>query len=278
MTRKTARLTALGATVGLAVALGAAPALAAPSNDAFGNARTIRAGTTVSGTIDGATGQRGEPKHGTSLAAHSVWYRLTSRRKLAVALDTCRTNFDSVVAVYTGRSLRALRAVEYNNDGCGSGVGGSRVTFTARRGRVYRIAVAGFAASGDFRLRARAISVPPNDDMADAARIRPGETISASSRNATRELGEPRHSYNEPHTVWFRLSVAAPARVTLSNCAANTDHGHVGVYTGRRVSDLTRVIVNGDCRVEFDAAPGRVYRIVVEDGGGGGPVRLSAAA
>ena len=82
--------------------------------------------------------------------------------------------------------------------------------------------------------------------------------------------------FNEPHTVWFKLSVAAATTVRVSNCSANTDHGHVTVYTGGRVSALTRVPGEGDCGVEFAAQPGVVYRIVIEDDDGGAGVRLTA--
>ena len=254
----------------------AAPAAAAPANDDIGDARAIGVGRTIQGTINDATKQRGEPRHANSLATRSVWYRFRTQRRVALGLSTCSSDFDTVLAVYTGRSLRSLRAVEFNNDGCGAG-GGSRVTFTARPGRVYRIAVAGFAPRGRFRLRTERVDVPPNDDFADAVRIGLGETIAATTRNATRELGEPGHAFNEPHTIWFRLSVAAPTIVRVSNCAANPSHGHVTVYTGASVRTLTRVAGDDDCATEFQALPGAVYRIVVEDAAGAA-VRLAAQA
>ena len=134
-----------------------ASASAAPSNDNFGNAARLKIGQPVDGTINAATKQRGEPRHARSLAKHSVWYRLGTSRKVAIGLSTCRSNFDSVVAVYSGRRLGSLREVDFNNDG-GCGNGGSRVTFTARPGRVYRIAVAGFTPRGRFRMTVRSIN------------------------------------------------------------------------------------------------------------------------
>ena len=147
---------------------GAATASAAPRNDSFGNAATLRVGKAVKGTINGATNQHGEPRHANSLATHSVWYKLRARSRVGVLLGTCSANFDSVVAVYTGRRLSGLREVDFNNDGCGRSSGGSRVSFTAKRGKTYYIAVAGFAASGRFRLTVDRIFTPLNDDLADA--------------------------------------------------------------------------------------------------------------
>jgi hypothetical protein len=250
-----------------------ASAAAAPGNDAFGSAVDLRVGRTVAGTVNGATKQRGEPQHANSLATHSVWYRFRAKRKVALGLDTCDSNFDTVLAVYTGRHLRSLRTIEFNNDGgC---AGGSRVTFTARRGKTYRIAVAGFSASGRFRLKVRSVATPPNDDFVDAAAITLGTPLNGTTRNATRELGEPRHSNGNPRTIWFRLRVAAPTTVELSACSGG--FATLTVYTRRRLSNLTRVDGEG-CSVRFAAQAGTTYRIVAETCCRGGPVRVTSRA
>jgi hypothetical protein len=266
----------------LMVALNAAVATAAPANADFGDARAVRVGTTVAGSVTGATKQRGEPAHGQTLATHSVWYRFTARRKVALGLNTCRASFDTVVAVYTGRSVGNLRVVDFNNDGCGSGRGGSRVTFTARRGRTYRIAVAGFSAAGGFRMLVRSVRTPPNDDFLDAAPIRLGTSVSGTTANSTRELGEPRHDgKSADQTVWFRLRVDTATTVGLNTCEHAFDTV-LAVYTGRSVDRLTRVVSNDDAcglgsRVEFAAAPGVTYRIALaEYAGGSGSYRLQA--
>src|SRR5215210_6087882 len=146
----------LGLSLGVAVTLSmfAAPASAAPRNDDFDNARSIRVGAALEGTIDGATKQPGEPRHARTLAARSVWYRFRAKRSVTVSLNTCGASFDSVLAAYTGRSLHSLKLIKYNNDGCDVvGGGGSRIAFGARRGQTYWIAVAGFAPRGTFRLK-----------------------------------------------------------------------------------------------------------------------------
>jgi hypothetical protein len=263
-----------GVCVTAALLVMASPGFAA--NDDFAHARTLRVGATLKGSIKGATKQRGEPRHGGSLATHSVWYRFRAKRKLALGLSTCSANFDSVLAVYSGRSLRSLRAVEFNNDGCGSSGGGSRVTFTARRGRTYRIAVAGFAAKGKFRLEATRVATPPNDDFVDAVPIRLGESIPGTTRNATRERGEPRHNFNGPHTVWFRFSVAAAGEARLETCSAAGYGPGIAMYTGGRVDRLTQVAATDSCRAQFAAQPGVSYRVVVEGSGSGGGFRLRA--
>jgi hypothetical protein len=253
----------------------ATSAWAAPSNDDFGDAPALRLGKNVRGNINGAGKQRGEPRHADSLATHSVWYRLRSIRKVTVLLGTCSADFDSVVAVYSGRRLAGLRETDFNNDGCGRTGGGSRVSFTARPGVNYHIAVVGFSARGRFTLTVERIFTPPNDDFVDAVGLTPGGQLSASTRGATRELREPAHADNAPHTIWFKMSVTAQAEVHLGAC--NGSFPSLTVYTGSSVRSLTQVPDNGgSCSITFTATPGTTYRIVAEDHGSGGSFRLDS--
>ena len=96
--------------------------------------------------------------------------------------------------------------------------------------------------------------------------------MSASTRGATRELGEPGHAYNEPHTVWFKLTLPTGTAVTLNAC--NGSYPGLTVYTGSRMSTVKRVAA-GDCSVSFTALAGTKYRVVAEDGGSGGSFRIS---
>jgi hypothetical protein len=273
--RKAAIAVLLG-TLLATLAVSAPAAMAAPKNDNLARAKSLRIGQTLKGTIKGATKQAGEPRHANSLATHSVWYRIRVSRKTTVAVNTCRTTFDTVLAIYTGRRPRGLRVVEFNNDGCGRTGGGSRVTFTARAGKTYRIAVAGFLDQGTFRIAAFRLTVPANDDFVDAVDVPVGQAVAGTTGNATRELGEPSHQFNGSHTVWFRLSVTAPTTVEVAAC----DAGGLTVYTGSAVGSVTRVAPTLDdgCREQFAAQPGVTYRIVVEDGGSGSPYRFSTRA
>jgi hypothetical protein len=234
-------------------------ASAAPRNDNFAKAATLRVGQTLKGNINAATKQSGEPRHAGSLANHTVWYKLRARAKMAVLVSTCTASFDTILAVYNGRSVRSLREVEFNNDGCGDG---SRVTFTARRGKTYRIAVAGFVDRGTFRISAKRISVPPNDDFADGVPIAVGEGLTGTTRNGTRELREPGPG---AHTVWHRVRVDTARNVTLDAC----DNGYASmtVYTGSAVDRLTRV-TSGGCSINLAAQPGVTYHLQLAGNGG----------
>jgi hypothetical protein len=273
----------LGATLSVAAAVllatlifVAPAAFAAPANDNFANAKTLHLGANVTGNINGATRQSGEPRHAKSLATRSVWYRLRVRRKITVAVNTCNTSSDTVIAVYTGRSLHRLKVVQFNNDGCNGGAGGSRATFQARRGITYRIAVAGFADKGRFRIGAFRLSVPANDYFADAVEVTVGEGVSGNTVNATRELGEPPHKFNRVHTVWFKLSVSTATLVEVTACNIQG----VTTYTGTSLRSLKRVSATTSvhCGEQFQAEPGVTYHVVLESGGVGTGYRFNASA
>jgi hypothetical protein len=152
--------------------------------------------------------------------------------------------------------LRSLRTIDFNDDGCG-GLG-SRVSFTARRGRTYRVAVAEFRpdGGGKFRLGAKAIDTPRNDDFIDALRIELGSSIAGTTRNATLELHE--FGSGGSRSVWFKLRVPTATRVRLQvNGVLLLD-----VYTGRRLRGLSAVETRGARYTEsFAARAGVTYRI-----------------
>jgi Zn-dependent metalloprotease len=127
-----------------------------PANDNFANATTITptSGTTT-GSTTGATRETGEPGHWTgsspSPGTASIWFKFTAGSNGPATITTCNSNFDTILAVYTGNAVNALSRVVDNDDngtGACSETNGnlrSRVTFAAVSGTTYRIAVDGFS-------------------------------------------------------------------------------------------------------------------------------------
>jgi hypothetical protein len=117
----------------------------APVNDSFSNRITIN-GTQVTmyGTSIKATKQTGEPKHAGNQGGKSVWWTWTAPSAGTVTIDTLTSNFDTLLAVYTGTSVSALTSVASNDDIKGDAAGNSRVSFNTVAGRVYQIAVDGW--------------------------------------------------------------------------------------------------------------------------------------
>jgi len=123
-----------------------------PPNDDFAAAAAIvgRSGRAQGSNI-AASRETGEPRHGPGSRA-SVWYRWRAPRSGFLRLVTAGSTFDTILAVYRGSRLRALRRLAADDD---SGPGfASAVRIPVERGVAYRIAVDGFGGSmGELVLR-----------------------------------------------------------------------------------------------------------------------------
>jgi hypothetical protein len=151
------------ATVGVSLAL-PAPAAAAPVNDSFAGALTLTGfPVEVTGSNVDATREPGEPSHDDPAfpqGERSVWWRWTPKRSGHVAVETCGSRFDTILAVYTGAALTELTQVA-SSAGSGWCESGARVAFFATAGVTYRLAVDGNwtvergTATGRIRLAVR---------------------------------------------------------------------------------------------------------------------------
>lgn len=114
------------------------------ANDEFASAPPIAAPfLTVAGNNIGATRQAGEPAHGTASSGHSVWWTWTAPTDGPVTISTTNSQFDTILAVYTGAGVGTLTLVAENDDLDAFNLQ-SGVRFQAAAGTVYRIAVDGY--------------------------------------------------------------------------------------------------------------------------------------
>ena len=114
------------------------------TNDNFADAAVIASNSSsVTGTNLGATKESGEPNHAGSTGGKSVWYRWQPTQSGTVTISTASSNFDTLLAVYTGSSVNSLTTVASNDDDSPSYT--SRLTFTAVASTTYYIAVDGFS-------------------------------------------------------------------------------------------------------------------------------------
>jgi Calx-beta domain/Domain of unknown function (DUF4214) len=126
-------------------------AITRPPNDNFADAQSLSGSSgTVSGTNIFATRETGEPTFPTGTGGGtSVWYNWTAPASGQATFDTIGSNYDTILAVYTGTGVNALTHIVSNDD-----ISPltdpeprniqSRVTFTASQGTTYRIQVDGF--------------------------------------------------------------------------------------------------------------------------------------
>jgi hypothetical protein len=113
----------------------------APHNDNFVDAESI-SGSSGSATGDDvfASGQTGEPAHAGQPASQSVWYRWTAPVTGKATLNTCGSEVDTTLAVYTGAAVDSLTPVASNDDGATCSPQ-SKLSFATTQSTTYQIAI-----------------------------------------------------------------------------------------------------------------------------------------
>jgi len=193
-----------------------------PVNDRFADRITIPEAGTVQGTNVGAAAEAGQPPIAVAGSTNAVWWRFTPPVNGTLGIDTCGSDFDTTLAVFTGLAVNALSQVAANDDACGTR---SRVEFQATAGTEYQIAVAGFGnATGAIVL---ALALVPD----------PVATVTTLSAPATSRQGQPvllRATVTGPGgaitgTVEFRNGPAVLGRVTMADGVADWTASTLGL-------------------------------------------------
>jgi hypothetical protein len=282
------RKLATATTVAAAVTLGAAtPAYAAaPANNDIAFAQFLPGPTnSISGSNIDATAEKLEPQHVAGHPpAHSVWYKWTAPADGRFIFRTQGSNFNTVLAVYQGTGFDRLIKVTDNDDTPlpDGSTKQSQVTFGARAGTEFRIAVDGLTSTEVGQVK---LSWTSNDDFA-AAQTLPTPalgafaTVGGSNTGATVQSGEggtgPVESVASS-TVWYTWTAPVTARTEFTTLATSFGSA-LTVYTGDSLGALTTVAsaagnfsTTGGSQVSFTAKAGTTYRIAV----GGLPTRTS---
>jgi hypothetical protein len=257
-------------------------------NDAFANAQVLSGSAgAVSGDNSGATKEFGEPNHTNDIGGASVWYQWKAPASGLYTFDTFGSNFDTLLAVYTGNTVSALSVVA-SSDNAGSSPQG-RLTFDAKLNTTYFIAVDGKSngvepgtgllrsQNGFILLNWNNLPAPLNDNFANTQPLT-GESGHITGRNtvATKEGGEPNHAGSPGGvSVWYQWTAPSDGNFTF-NTFGSDFNTLLGVYTGSALATLSAASSNDDVggsrqsRVTFTAVKGTVYYIAV-DGSPGVP-------
>lgn len=114
----------------------------------------------------GATKEPGEPNHAKDIGGASVWWTWTAPASGVVNITTADSDFDTLLAVYTGSSLTSLVPVASNDDEDATQIT-SEVSFFAQAGTTYVIAIDGLfdeqPATGLIKFTL-AMNLPPSID------------------------------------------------------------------------------------------------------------------
>ncbi|MGC8886028.1 MAG: hypothetical protein ACP5MG_02580 [Verrucomicrobiia bacterium] len=228
-----------------------------PPNDMFTN-RIILPSTnsiTVTGSNVNASSEDNEPIHVGLNNGKSVWWSWTAPQTGITQISTYGSDFDTLLAVYTGNSITSLTIVATNNDDPISGGMTSAVSFQAIKGTTYHIAVDGLKYgdtydsidSGNIVLSLSQVVSPDNDLFTNRFALS-GDLIriTASNQNATKENGEPAHA-GDPggSSVWWSWRPPFSGWATISTEQSSFDT-LLAIYTGSSVTNLTTIAFNND--------------------------------
>ncbi|HUR47800.1 MAG TPA: lysyl oxidase family protein [Candidatus Saccharimonadales bacterium] len=238
-------------------------------NDSFGAATSVSGAPQSFESYDAcATKEAGEPNHAGNGGGHSIWYKITVPTNGPIRLSTEGSDFDTLLAVYTGNSVSGL-TLAASNDNINGTNKQSAVTFNAVAGTAYSIALDGFnAAFGKAILN---INPPVNDAFANC-QILAGTAGRTTGYNigATREPGEPDHNFSFSwRSVWYCWTAPTNGPAVFDTIGSDFDT-LLGIYTGNNVNALTRMASDNDSgggvasRAMFNAVQGTTYRIAVD--------------
>jgi hypothetical protein len=122
-------------------------------NDFFAQALPLTGkGGSVSGSSTNATREAGEPFHAGNQGGKSLWWFFNAPSDGTLSLSTVNSDFDTLLAVYTGTHVDQLTPVASNDD-ASPGSGYSALKIAVQGGTTYFIAVDGYGgASGHVEL------------------------------------------------------------------------------------------------------------------------------
>jgi hypothetical protein len=244
---------------------------AAPSNDNFSTGlNLVSSPFSFQEFNECASTEPGEPPHAGDPGGHSVWFDWSPISDGVAVITTKRSDFDTLLAVYTGDSLTNLTLIASNDDVIRGIYLQSEVSLPAFAGTNYHIAVDGWGgAVGTVVLN---LNPPPNDDFADAQEIMASSgAVTGYTVGASKEPYEPAHAYDVGgHSVWFVWTAPADGPVEFNTTGSAFDTT-LAVYTGDVLTNLIVVAANNDAsaglassRLAFVAAAGSIYRIAVD--------------
>ena len=211
---------------GFAILRGAAPFVLtlAPTNDTCATARTVGYGTWADQTI----GARRDLNLTCVPEGDSgdIFYRFQAPNTETVTIDTCGSDFNTTLQVFTAGNCNLFAPLAACNDdasGCAGNSFISRVSVPVSAGQEYFIRVAGWAGSrGNVRLNITAPARPTNDTCSGARVLQLGSRFEFNNINASTDPRPVCPSFVAPQSdVWFRVTATATGRIAFNTCGTS---------------------------------------------------------
>jgi len=185
----------------------------------------------VLGNNQNATSEPGEPLHDGKPGGKSIWYTWTASFTGVISLGTQGSDFDTLLAVYTGTNLSKLTPVAADDDS--GGFLTSLVTFNVKAGTPYQIAVDGFnGASGNVVLgmpsgTAYRVLTPSTGNSVPLITNQPASQLVLAGATVTLRVG----ASNALTYQWFFQGAPVEVGGTRSSLViTNFRAGSVGLY------------------------------------------------
>jgi hypothetical protein len=244
------------------------------ANDNFANATVIASSPASLATFNVCSSKEaGEPAHAGNAGGYSIWFQYTPPTNGLVRLTTVGSDFDTLLAVYTGSQVGSLTLVASNDDIDPGVILQSKLSFSGVAGTTYNIAVDGY--DGAVGRVVLSLDPPLNDAFASCQTLTgTSGRVTGYTIGALKEPGEPDHNGDfGGHSVWYCWAAPASGTTAFDTIGSNFDT-LLAVYTGSAVNALTGVVSDNDSggnltsRVLFNAVAGQTYRIAVDGAGG----------
>ncbi|MBI4238109.1 MAG: thrombospondin type 3 repeat-containing protein [Deltaproteobacteria bacterium] len=196
--------------------------------------------------------------------SNTVWYSYTASSDTFIQVDFRNSNFDTVVAVYTGTDLDDLSAVTCNDDFFDVH---ASVTLPVTSGTTYYIQAGAYGGDTgtDLTIDVTEVDAPPaNDDFADAIPLTevdlPYSPAPFSTTGADKEPDEADDCAWSANTVWYSFT---PTVDTVVNIDATASDFNVAatVYTGATLGTLGEESCEYNTIVQFTATADTTYYI-----------------
>lgn len=249
-----------------------------PANDAMATAVAFNGNRATASQLNWTAGKEpSEPQHAGNPGGGSLWYRWKAPYSGPASIDTSGSEFDTLLAVYTGQGMSSLSLIAANDDRA-IGERTSVVTFQATQNVEYLVAVDGkrvLGATSRGRLSVMLNGDVSNDTIASAQALAFQVPARGANFGASKEPGEPRHCQNQGGaSVWYRWTATQTGSVTASS--ANDGVGFMRCVSVYRlvgplaVGNLVRVAggqwssPDDTYSATFAASANETYYIVVD--------------
>ena len=236
------------------------------------------------------TASAGSPADPTNICSSpfgkGVWFSFRAPRDGVLTLNTCGSDFDTVIGIYTGTcgALTDYSCADDNGPACPGAQ--ASISLPVTENTTFYILVGGYdGASGNLQFTA-SISPPPNDQCTNAVALTNGAPYLMNTAGAagTNDVPWDGCNYRAGYGVWFTYTPAStgPLTISTSGSAIGTV---IEVFTGD-CGNLNKVTCGqGQPSFVFQATNGVTYLLYVagyteihgDDYPAFGPLQIEAA-